>query len=226
MSGDHFTGCSCVFGGGGNFPLMARWIAGSVLAPVFHNISGGVFLSVRTSLSTFLGEDVIRFNTVLGSILTIGVTIPSRPITSAVPSLNKNLPPIVSAANDQWRQLLAAAHDATMVQSTCFQFTSASTKEIGYAMLVPGRKSKVHDVVAHGECKSCITARCGFLDRKRTDSFLETYNATFFRPISALFELALKKSWGISSSFYDPRTSPPAQRPGSMSIEEFMKSNG
>lgn len=226
MTGNHFTGCSCVFRGGDKFPLMARWTAGSVLAPVFYNISGGVFLSVRSSLSTFLADGLTRFQTVFYSILSIGANMTVRPMISNIPALNKKVPPIVSAVNDQWRQLLVAAHDATMAESTCFQFKSASNEELVRAMLFQNRKSKFHEVVAHRECKSCITESCDYVDRKSTDSFLETYKETFFQPISALFECALKKAWGLASSFYDPRASAREERPGSMSIEEFIKSGG
>jgi hypothetical protein len=203
---------------------MVRWYAGSVIAPVFHNVSGGVYLSVRSSLTAFLGDGVARFERVFRSILCLGVPIPAVQTTSVLEALNKSAPPAVAAVNGQWRQLLAAVDEITMAGSTCVQFKAASLEQLEAVLVLPDKQRGFVEIVSHGKCGICATERCPFSDGGSAASLLETYRTTFFQPISGLLEIAVKKTWGIQSSFLNPQSSAPRQPPGSMSIEEFMKS--
>jgi hypothetical protein len=121
--------------------------------------------------------------------------------------------------------MLAAIDGITMRQSRCLQFRSANKDQVEAALLFPDSKNNVCELVEHARCDSCTATGCAIAKGNENDSFLKSYKEVFFQPLSDLLELAVRKTWGIHSTFLEAGAPHPAVLPEGTSIDRFLKSN-
>jgi hypothetical protein len=203
------AGCCCDSHYINSYPLYARWIiTPDINKPVYHAISGAMYLSIRYTIESTVGHDVGKYNRILNSLMLLGTCIPATPYTSVLEAVNAAQAPPVSAVNAQWRQLVSYLNECRISKYMCVRYDKVDIRAAQDMLIFPNVKYKERTVMPHDQCKYCNTNKCRYVANVGSAHVLDVYGDSFFGPISTLLEIAISNGCGMLTDYVNRNTEP------------------